>query len=150
MVLSNLASVHQSVLEYLPLHLHSWEVLRKEYLTEKAQHDHFALGQLVLMFQESAPAKVRLQSRVGGGYNSREAAQWAGSPSGRARPGVERFQSRLLQASEPLGLKAQASGYQQSLRREWIQTHVNFLSRAPRQACLDFQLVAPCYVTGRK
>lgn len=70
---SSLASVHQLELDHPPLHPHSLEALRQEYPTEKAQHDHFALGQLAEKVQESALGRVHLQSQVGGDYN----LEWA-------------------------------------------------------------------------
>ena len=71
---------------------------------EKAQYDHFALEQLAEKAQESARGKAHSQSQVGGGYDLEQAAQWAGPPFGPAGLGVERFQSRLLKAFEPLEL----------------------------------------------
>ena len=138
----NFASVHQSVLGHLPWHPHSLEVLRQEYLTEKAQYDHFALEQVAEKVQESAPGNARLQTQVGGGYSLEQAAQWAGQPFGRAGLGVERFQSRLLQAFEQFVLLARASSYQQSPPRKWTRTYIYVLRRAPGQTSLDFQLVA--------
>ena len=85
---------------------------------EKAQHGHFALEWVADKFQESAPAKVHSQCRMGVGDGSEKAAQQVGPPFGRVGLGVEQFQSRLLQAFEQLGPRAQASGYQRSLSRE--------------------------------
>ena len=146
----SLASAHQSVLDHQPLHPHSLEVRRLEYLTGKARYDHFAPEKVAEKVQESAPGKAHLQSRVGGGCNLEQAAQWAGSPFGRAGLGVELFQNRLLQAFEQLGLQVQTLGYQQIPPCRWIQTYIYILSRAPGQASLDFQLVAAGYVTSRK
>lgn len=94
----SLASVHQSVRDRQPLHPRNLEVLRREYRTGKAQYDHFALELRVEKVQEIAPGTAHLRSRVGGGYDLEQAAQWAALPFGRAGLGAERFQSRLLQA----------------------------------------------------
>ncbi len=42
---------------------------------EKAQHGHFALEWVADKFQESAPAKVHSQCRMGVGDGSEKAAQ---------------------------------------------------------------------------
>lgn len=57
------------VLDHPPLHPHSLEVLRQEYLTERVQYDHFALELVAEKVQESAPGKAHLQSQVDGGYD---------------------------------------------------------------------------------
>lgn len=72
---SNLASVHQLELDHPPSHPHSLEALRQEYLTEKAQHDHFAPEQLAEKVQESALRRAHLQSQMGGDYNLESAPQ---------------------------------------------------------------------------
>ncbi len=71
---------------------------------EKAQYDHFALEQVAEKVQKSARGKAHLQSQGGGGYDLEQAAQSADPPFGQAGLGVERFQSRLLKAFEPLEL----------------------------------------------
>lgn len=92
------------MLDHPPLHPHSLEVLRQEYLTEKAQYDRFALEHEAEKVRESAQWKAHWQNQVGEGCNLKQAAQWVDPPFGRAGLGEERSQNRLLQAFERIVL----------------------------------------------